>query len=55
MSKQEVLKIIKDNFTLWVEPNYGVTLQFQQNNTMTPSEYNKLVKYFGTPKEARSR
>ena len=55
MSKQEVLKIIKDNFTLWIEPNYRVTLQFQQNTSLTQSDYEKLIEYFGEPREARSR
>ena len=52
MSKEkELLEIIKDHFTLWVEPKYKVTLQFQQHKTMTLSDYEKLIKYFGEPRD----
>lgn len=49
--EKKILKVIKDNFTLWIEPNYKATLCFQQHSTMTPSEYELLVKFFGEPKE----
>lgn len=51
MSKQDILKIIKDNFTLWIEPNYRVTLQFQQNTSLTKSDYDELIGYFGKPRD----
>ena len=51
MSKEkEILNIIKDYFTLYVEPNYKATLQFQQHKTMCLSDYEKFIKYFGEPR-----
>lgn len=49
--ENKVLKTIKDNFYLWVEPNYRVTLQLLQCCSMTPSEYEKFIEYFGEPRD----
>lgn len=49
--EKELLEIIRDNFDLWVEPNYRATLQFQQNTSLTQSDYEKLIKYFGEPRD----
>lgn len=49
--ENEILKIIRDNFDLWIEPNYRATLQFQQNTSLTQSDYEKLIKYFGEPRD----
>ena len=52
MSKEkEILKIIKEHFTLYVEPKYKATLQLQQHTTMTISDYEKIIKYFGEPRD----
>ena len=49
--ENKVLKTIKDNFYLWVEPNYRATLQLLQCCSMTPSEYEKFIEYFGEPRD----
>ena len=49
--EKELLEIIRDNFDLWIEPNYRATLQFQQNTSLTQSDYEKLIKYFGEPRD----
>lgn len=49
--EKELLEIIRDNFELWVEPNYKATLCFQQNTSLIQSDYEKLIKYFGEPRE----
>lgn len=52
MSKEkELLEIIKDNFGLWIEPNHKTTLQFQQCCSLKQSDYEKLINYFGEPKD----
>ena len=52
MSKErKLLEIIRDNFCLFIEPNYRVTLQFQQCCTMTQSDYEEIIKYFGEPRD----
>ena len=52
MSKEkQILQIIRDNFDLWVEPNYKATLCFQQKTSLTQSDYEKLIKYFGEPRD----
>ena len=52
MSKEkELLEIIRDNFDLWIEPNYRATLQFLQNSSLTQSDYEKLIEYFGEPRD----
>ena len=49
--EHEILQTIRDNFDLWIEPTCKATLQFQQCCTMTISEYEKLIKYFGEPRD----
>ena len=49
--EKKLLEIIRDNFDLWVEPNYRATLQFQQCCTLTQSDYEKLIEYFGEPRD----
>ena len=55
MLKRDILKIIKDNFTLWIEPNYRATLQFQQHTSLTISDYEAIIKYFGKPRDPNPR
>ena len=49
--ENKILTTIRDNFDLYIEPNYRATLQFQQCCTMTQSEYEKFIKYFGEPRD----
>ena len=49
--ENKILRIIRDNFDLWIEPNYRATLQFQQNSSLTQSDYEKLIEYFGEPRD----
>lgn len=51
LKEHEILQTIRDNFDLRIEPTYKATLQFQQCCTMTISEYEKLIKYFGEPRD----
>ena len=50
-SKVEVLEIIRDNFDLWIETKYKATLQFLLIRSLTQGDYEKLINYFGEPKE----
>lgn len=49
--ENKVLETVRDNFELWIEPKYGKTLQLLQCCSMTSSEYEKFIEYFGEPNE----
>ena len=49
--ENKVLKTVRDNFNLYIEPKYKATLQFQQCSSMTQSEYEKFIEYFGEPRD----
>lgn len=51
LKEHEILQTIRDNFSLWIEPKYKATLQFQQCCTMMRSECEKLIEYFGEPRD----
>ena len=51
MRYKKILKVIKDNFDFWVEPEYKHTVLFQQHTSMTQQEMDLLIKCFGKPKE----
>lgn len=48
---RKVLETVRDNFNLWIEPEYKVTLQFLQCCSMSHGEYEKFIEYFGEPRD----
>lgn len=49
--ENKILTIIRDNFNLYIEPEYRATLQLLQCCSMTQGEYKKFIEYFGEPRE----
>lgn len=48
--EHKILETVRDNFNLWLEPEYRMTLQFLQCCSMSKSEYERFIEYFGAPR-----